>query len=101
MTSPNEERLQKQFGLSLEALEAIADGEGTAQVIARQTLDDIVRVGMEAIALETLDGGPPVTERLQIVAWLRRQASGVSVNLMWAADAIERGAHSDAPQGAA
>lgn len=54
-------RMQKQLGLALEALEAIADGEGTAQVIAQQTMDDITRVGMEAIAMEAAAEGPAMT----------------------------------------
>lgn len=49
------ERLKKQFGLALEALEALADGEGTPTDIAQQTIDNIARVGMEAIFLRETD----------------------------------------------
>lgn len=57
------ERLKKQLGIALEALEAIADGEGIAASlvieIAQQALDDITRVGIEAIALRSMpeEGG--------------------------------------------
>jgi hypothetical protein len=57
MTPPAEavERVAKQLGIALEAVAAIAEGEGGAKVIARQALDDITRVGMEAIALAKIE----------------------------------------------
>lgn len=49
--SDDDDRIRKQFGIALEAVAAIAEGEDAPTNIAQQALDDITRIGMEALAL--------------------------------------------------